>query len=163
MKLDPFEMTPNDIRSHREHLGLTQADAARLLGYGSKSRIAELEAGTRKPSKAVARLMAAYLQGYRPRDWPDQPHKVTIKATARQEPLRAARLPPSEDAVAKVIAAQRGGARKAGDIARQTRLGLLTVQECLDEIERRRAAAPAKAPRKARLRKGRDLDIYPEG
>lgn len=63
-------MTPAEIRTARQSLGLTQAQFALLLGYGAKSRIAELENGARAPSGAVVRLIRAYLDGYRPADWP---------------------------------------------------------------------------------------------
>lgn len=63
-------MTPAEIREARQTLGLTQPQIAPLLGYGSKSRVAELESGARNPSDTVIRLLRAYLDGYRPKDWP---------------------------------------------------------------------------------------------
>jgi transcriptional regulator with XRE-family HTH domain len=63
-------LTPTQFREARVKLGLTQSDAARLLGYGSKVRISEIEAGKRNPGAAVVRLLRAYLAGYRPEDWP---------------------------------------------------------------------------------------------
>jgi transcriptional regulator with XRE-family HTH domain len=64
-------MTAAEIRAAREALGLSQAALARVLGYGSAARVSELERGARGASPAVARLLAAYLDGYRPADWPD--------------------------------------------------------------------------------------------
>ena len=66
------KMTPEDIRTIRTKLGLTQAQTAKLLGYGAVARISEIENGTREPSVSVLRLLAAYETGYRPDDWPDQ-------------------------------------------------------------------------------------------
>lgn len=43
-------MTPIEIKSVIDALGSTQAEAARLLGYGSQSRIAELLSGKRAPA-----------------------------------------------------------------------------------------------------------------
>lgn len=63
-------MTPAAIREARQTLGLTQQQAAPLLGYGAAIRVSELERGARVPSEAVLRLLRAYLDGYRPADWP---------------------------------------------------------------------------------------------
>jgi DNA-binding transcriptional regulator YiaG len=63
-------MTPAEIRAARLSLGLTPEQAAPLLGYGARSRISEIETGARNPSAAAARLLRAYLDGYRPSDWP---------------------------------------------------------------------------------------------
>ena len=63
-------MTPEDIRTTRSELGLTQAQMTILLGYGSVARISELENGSREPSVSVLRLLSAYKAGYRPEDWP---------------------------------------------------------------------------------------------
>ena len=63
-------MTPATIKQARQSLGLTQSQLAPLLGYADKTRISELERGTRQPSESVMRLLQAYLDGYRPADWP---------------------------------------------------------------------------------------------
>ena len=63
-------MTPAEIRQARIELGLTPAEIAPLLGYGAASRIYEIESGARNPSAAALRLLRAYLDGYRPNDWP---------------------------------------------------------------------------------------------
>lgn len=65
-------MTPTELREARQALRLTQTQAARLLGYAAKQRISELESGTRHPSETVLRLLRAYLDGYRPNDWPQK-------------------------------------------------------------------------------------------
>ena len=64
-------MTPADFKQARQSLGLSQEQAAQVLGYGAKTRISEIEARDAVPPQA-ARLMAAYLRGYRPEDWPLQ-------------------------------------------------------------------------------------------
>lgn len=63
-------MTPAEIRTARQQLGLTQAGLARMLGYSSRTRVCDLEAGRKVPSESVLRLLRAFLDGYRPDDWP---------------------------------------------------------------------------------------------
>ena len=63
-------MTPTDFREARRKLGLTQVQAATLLGYGASTRVSEIECGERTPDKCKLRLLRAYLDGYRPADWP---------------------------------------------------------------------------------------------
>lgn len=63
-------MTPVEIKKARLMLGLNQSQMARVLGYGAQTRISEIEMGDRTPSESVVRLIAAYLAGYRPSDWP---------------------------------------------------------------------------------------------
>ena len=62
-------MTPSEIKQARQSLGLDQSEMAAMLGLGAPTRISEIENG--KPtSQSVTRLMQAYLDGYRPNDWP---------------------------------------------------------------------------------------------
>jgi len=63
-------MTPADFRAARLKLCLTQAQLARVLGYSAKPRVSEIERGATQPGPAVLRLLQAYLDGYRPQDWP---------------------------------------------------------------------------------------------
>ena len=63
-------MNPTAIREARKSLGLTQTQFAAVIGYNDKTAVSALEAGTRNPSAAVVRLIRAYLDGYRPDDWP---------------------------------------------------------------------------------------------
>lgn len=65
-------MTPAEIIAARKELGLTQAGLARMLGYSSRTGAYKIETGLVKPSAAVVRLLRAYLDGYRPEDWPLQ-------------------------------------------------------------------------------------------
>lgn len=70
-------MTPDDIRAARRSLGLTQAQLADMLGYARSDRVSEIERGIERPSVAVRRLLQAYLDGYRPADWPRSRHSLT--------------------------------------------------------------------------------------
>lgn len=63
-------MTPEAFRAARKSLGLTQAQAADMLGYGAQSRVSEIERGLINPGASVVRLLQAYLDGHRPQDWP---------------------------------------------------------------------------------------------
>ena len=67
-------MTPEELKDARRKLCLNQDEAAQVLGYGSYARISEIERGARKPGDAVVRLLQAYLDGYRPGDWPQRPN-----------------------------------------------------------------------------------------
>lgn len=67
-------MTPADFKSARHTLGLTLSQAARLLGYDgahAMQQVRKMESGERAIRPPQARLMRAYLDGYRPEDWPD--------------------------------------------------------------------------------------------
>lgn len=65
-------MTPAEFRSIREKIGFTQAGLAVFLGYGKAIRVSEFERATnpRPVPDHLARLMTAYDEGYRPKDWP---------------------------------------------------------------------------------------------
>lgn len=64
-------MTPEEFKQARLSLGLTrQSDAAALLGYSRQASISDIETGRAPPSPAAVRLLRAYLDGYRPDDWP---------------------------------------------------------------------------------------------
>jgi DNA-binding transcriptional regulator YiaG len=63
-------MDPTEIRAQRKGLGLTQSQMAHVMGYGDRTRITEIENGRNNPSKSAVRLLKAYVDGYRPADWP---------------------------------------------------------------------------------------------
>ena len=63
-------MTPAEFKQARQSLGLTQTQAAQVLGYGNATRISEIENGQRKAGAAVLKLLRAYLDGYRQPYWP---------------------------------------------------------------------------------------------
>lgn len=68
----PNDMTNREFRAIRSRLGLTQAQLAIVLDYGSHLNVSamESEAAPRAIPKHIARLMRAYDAGYRPDDWP---------------------------------------------------------------------------------------------
>ena len=65
-------MTNHEFRAIRRSLGLSQTELAAFLGYSSGLRISEFERATnpRPVPDMLARLMQAYADGYRPKDWP---------------------------------------------------------------------------------------------
>jgi transcriptional regulator with XRE-family HTH domain len=64
-------MTPADFRTARKSLGLTQTELAVVLGYSDgQARVSQIERGEMMPHGSVIRLLQAYLDGYRPGDWP---------------------------------------------------------------------------------------------
>lgn len=64
-----IRMVPFQIRDARSRLGLTQQQLADMLGVG-KNSVSDLERGKFQPKESTVRLIRAYLDGYRPRDWP---------------------------------------------------------------------------------------------
>jgi DNA-binding transcriptional regulator YiaG len=66
-------MSPDDIKAARHSLGLSLSELAELLGYqGNHARVQmdDLETGRRPLRECQRRLLQAYLEGYRPSDWP---------------------------------------------------------------------------------------------
>lgn len=66
-------MQPDQIKEARLSLGLTQSELGRMLGYqGANIRVQmdDLETGRRPLRGCQERLLRAYLEGYRPQDWP---------------------------------------------------------------------------------------------
>lgn len=67
-------MTPSEIRTAREALGLTQHQLAVMLGFEdnahTRQNTSKLERGATTLDAARTRLLHAYLAGYRPADWP---------------------------------------------------------------------------------------------
>ncbi len=66
------EMTPQELKYAKSLLGLTLSQMAKMLGYEGKhgDRVVQhLLSGERTIRPAQARLMQAYLDGYRPKDW----------------------------------------------------------------------------------------------
>lgn len=64
-------MTGDKLRTARKSLGLTQQQLAMVLGLQGQATIARCEAGNRNIGPTFARLVIAYLDGYRPDDWPN--------------------------------------------------------------------------------------------
>ena len=66
-------MKARQIQEARRKLGLTLEQMATLLGYQGVERrqqANDLESGRRTIREPQRRLVEAYLEGYRPRDWP---------------------------------------------------------------------------------------------
>lgn len=65
-------MTPAEIKQARASLGLTQDQLAAVVGIGARGKqtVSAWERGVFAPSAQTARLIRAYLDGYRPEDWP---------------------------------------------------------------------------------------------
>lgn len=63
-------MTPAEIATARATLGLTQAQLSAVMGLRGPAAISEWEGGKRSPDPRSVRLIRAYLDGYRPADWP---------------------------------------------------------------------------------------------
>lgn len=63
-------MTPDEIRAAQKALGLSQAKLAQVMGLRGQAAISEWLTGKHEPTGPAVRLLRAYLDGYRPRDWP---------------------------------------------------------------------------------------------
>lgn len=66
-------MTPAQLSKTRRELGLTLEAMATMLGYQGEQRrqmMYDLETGRRAIREPQRRLVEAYLNGYRPADWP---------------------------------------------------------------------------------------------
>ena len=69
-------MNGDQMRKARHELGLTSSQMARMLGYQSdkssnlNTMQRDLENGSRCIREPQRRLVEAYLEGYRPKDWP---------------------------------------------------------------------------------------------
>lgn len=68
--LEKHLMTPAEIRNARETLALTQGQLANVMGLRGPAAISEWERGVKFPDGRSTRLIRAYLDGYRPADWP---------------------------------------------------------------------------------------------
>lgn len=68
-------MTPEEFRQARKAFGLSSRQLALVLGYKYGNAVRQFETtGTshRQPPRQTALLMQAYLDGYRPKDWPER-------------------------------------------------------------------------------------------
>lgn len=69
-------MKPQDIKQARHTLGLSVAQLAALIETDPQTvrRMEQREDAStfRRPAARMARLIRAYLDGYRPDDWPGQ-------------------------------------------------------------------------------------------
>jgi transcriptional regulator with XRE-family HTH domain len=65
-------MNATEYRAALARLGLTQVGAARIMGVGERTS-RRYASGDQNIPPPVERLMRAYLDGYRPPDWPAKP------------------------------------------------------------------------------------------
>jgi hypothetical protein len=66
-------LTPIDLNEARRKLGLTLEELALMLGYAgphAKTLMWRIANGARVLREPQRRLVQAYLDGYRPQDWP---------------------------------------------------------------------------------------------
>lgn len=63
-------MTGAEVRDARKRLGLTQTQLAELMGMTGASYISRIEKDVQAIGSSSQRLVQAYLEGYRPKDWP---------------------------------------------------------------------------------------------
>ena len=70
-------MTPKELKQARQSLGLSSSQLAALLDTDPQTirRMEQRETATtfRRPAPRMMRLLRAYLDGYRPHDWPITP------------------------------------------------------------------------------------------
>lgn len=71
----PHTMTPDQIKQARHKLGLSTSKMGRMLDIKDGRTYRAYEAPEtasmhRPPPARLVRLMQAYLDGYRPHDWP---------------------------------------------------------------------------------------------
>ena len=57
MPVPPSDWTPTRVRALRKRLGLNQTAMAEAMGYGSQSRVSELEQGHVEVSGPTARVL----------------------------------------------------------------------------------------------------------
>lgn len=62
-------MTPTELQQARQSLGLSQAQLGAAMGVRGQT-VSEWEREVRTPSDTAQRLLRAYIDGYRPPDWP---------------------------------------------------------------------------------------------
>lgn len=63
-------MTPDEFKAARKTLGLTAQQMGEMLGL-SRSTVFRIAAGEWTCTPGTERLLRAYLDGYRPNDWPE--------------------------------------------------------------------------------------------
>lgn len=64
-------MDKTELRAARKSLGLTQDQLATLMGV-RQATVSDWERGIYSADGPAARLLTAYLHGYRPEDWPKE-------------------------------------------------------------------------------------------
>ncbi|MEM7303883.1 MAG: hypothetical protein AAF468_22645 [Pseudomonadota bacterium] len=75
-------LSPSEFREAQDQLGLSDAQLARVLGYTDavhvrRHKVSDTTRNSyRRVSAQTARLIQAYLDGYRPDDWGKKPDPV---------------------------------------------------------------------------------------
>ena len=69
-------MTPTEARAAIQSLGLLQKQLAGVMGV-KRETVARWSSGAITPPPTAARLLQAYLDGYRPADWPTTTQETT--------------------------------------------------------------------------------------
>ncbi len=62
-------MTPAELKAARAKLGLTQAQLASVMDLDPPT-VSRIERGVRSPPVRYVRLLQAYMNHYKPPDWP---------------------------------------------------------------------------------------------
>lgn len=62
-------MTPAEVRAARKLLGLNQSQLAGVMGV-RQATVSDWERGIYSADGPAARLLQAYISGYRPHNWP---------------------------------------------------------------------------------------------
>lgn len=68
-------MTGPDLRAARKSLGISQRQLGELIGYGGENprqSIGRMERGCQPIPKHIELIVDAFVQGYRPQDWPEK-------------------------------------------------------------------------------------------
>lgn len=69
-------MSAEEFKSARLNLGFTQHTWGLLIGYNDRkylrNHINQIESGVKPVRKVQALLIKAYINGYRPNDWPSK-------------------------------------------------------------------------------------------
>lgn len=84
---DEPTLSPEQFREAQHQLGLSDSELAAVLGYGSPAHVRRHKVhdtrlpSYRAPNAQVVRLIRAYLEGYRPADWPATSSRPAISST----------------------------------------------------------------------------------
>ena len=78
-------MTGEEFEEIRKRLGLSRKQVAAVLGYTTQAGPSQFTVNRYPVTRHVARLMHAYDEGYRPKDWPqiDELFQPEIKGGKR--------------------------------------------------------------------------------
>ncbi|GGD87894.1 hypothetical protein GCM10011390_03320 [Aureimonas endophytica] len=79
-------MDADEFRMAQQHLGLSDASMALMLGISDPQHVRRLKAGpeagyAREIKPWHVRLIRAYLEGYRPADWPQENFSPRMRRT----------------------------------------------------------------------------------